>query len=389
MFTRFTGPIQGAKQAVLEYLGTGVTDIDTAVDTVNNEILPMFGLSSTQQAAFDSEVPVLSYVMSNALDQRDVDAIATNLRTMLTMGLGDPEDAANLITDTVIAVLSQEGMFEDADLDFVQQLYQRLKQEEIEEAAGENLLDYVLQASNDKEHPIIEYEWRIVGAETPELRSRRAQTLYKLAISSRNDGLLRIAVRYGASAPTPIGYPNMRCRVEKLECGHYADRQRIEHFRRLEKEQNAFFRLNPISKSKGCEKDEPSAFYVAWNDDGGQEILCGAMTVMYYAPLRAIYVPYFETQSSLNPNIRGVGSEIMSRLIQDCEASDISFIFLFALSAAVPFYQKFGFVPAPNSYYMYRVVRAEPPEDTNFGELADHLTSVPRRIWRRPRGQHL
>lgn len=136
------------------------------------------------------------------------------------------------------------------------------------------------------------------------------------------------------------GWPDMKCFIRKFECNDDEDVKALKHYEQLESLQEAFFSLLPIFNS--CQLQNPDfreAVYVASNGD----VVCGSMAVTFSFDDRSVYVDLLSTQRELNPNIRGVGRQLMERLIADCRASNVSFISLKPVQGKEDFYRLFGF----------------------------------------------
>lgn len=210
----------------------------------------------------------------------------------------------------------------------------------------------------------------IDGTRTPE------ELLRSSVIESDND-LIQLAIRYGAEMPPPIGDPNRKCEIQKFECSSEEDREELLKLRDLEMEQSDYFFLKPLRLH--CK--QPFVYYVARQDD----VLCGSLSAVYYAHNRSMQVMWFATQTPFNPNLRGVGSNLMRTFLEDCKASRISFVFLVPLHSAIGFYEKMGFkemleVNPSNPElmtYMYRVITPPmPPIDGDADLYGTALQSM-------------
>lgn len=89
------------------------------------------------------------------------------------------------------------------------------------------------------------------------------------------------------------------------------------------------------------------------------------MAIRFFHDNRAIEVNLFATQTQKNPNVKGVGTKIMERMLADCRASNISYVFLWPLAGAVSFYEQFGFQffntsDSKINEYMYLPITQEP-----------------------------
>ncbi len=171
-----------------------------------------------------------------------------------------------------------------------------------------------------------------------------------------------------------LGYPGIVCTVRKFECRDPEDMKSMRHFMELEKTQAGYFNLRPLPINNTCHfnPNTDDAVYIATNDDAG--ILCGSMAIRFFHRNRAVEINLFATQREKNPNIQGVGRDIMNRLLADCAASNVSFIFLFPLEGAIPFYEKFGFrfFKTGNfslDSFMYLPVSLEPTDITSVSAL--------------------
>ncbi len=189
------------------------------------------------------------------------------------------------------------------------------------------------------------------------------------AFKKRNVNLLQLLKRYGAHIPEPMGYPGMKCKIEKFECDNDADRAAVKHWSEQETKLANYFLM--ASLAVGCpSKMSPKAFYVARHGD----ILCGSLVAEYHPKMRAIEIEFLSTQGPVNANMRGVGTDLMERFFMDCQASHVSFIFLLPLTAAVPFYEKFGFTffeAKRLRKYMYKVITPPMPLVTTFADFME------------------
>ncbi len=163
----------------------------------------------------------------------------------------------------------------------------------------------------------------------------------------------------------PPGYPGMKCSIVKFECNDPNDMAEMAKYIQLENSQEAFFSLRPLPITNTCHyhQNVDDAVYIASNDDA--EVVCGSMAIRFYHKNRSVEVNLFATQRERNPNIKGVGTNIMNRLIADCNLSGVSYIFLWPLTGAVTFYEQFGFRFFNTSNrkvneYMYLPVMEEP-----------------------------